>query len=217
MINIMFVDHYIGWEKSRIEGVKKYVKPDFLKKKTLFEVGGGYGNNGNLFQELGCIVTSSDARIEHIEIGKEKYKNIKFTKFDCDKETLSKKYDIILHWGVLYHLNVIDDHMKNMCENCDYLFLETEVCDSDDPTLCLKTNESGFDQAFHGVGSRPSQKYVEAILDRHGFTYKLIKDPIVNSSFHNYDWDVKNTNTWRHGLRRFWICWKNDIESPLMN
>lgn len=30
MINIMFVDHYIGWEKSRIEGVKKYVKPDFL-------------------------------------------------------------------------------------------------------------------------------------------------------------------------------------------
>lgn len=44
----------------------------------------------------------------------------------------------------------------------------------------------------------------------------MIEDPILNSTIHTYDDIITNTKKWRHGLRKFWICWKN-IESPLIN
>jgi hypothetical protein len=94
--------------------------------------------------------------------------------------------------------------------------LETEVCDSDDKDFHIITNENGYDQAFNNIGIRPSPPYIESLLDNNGFQFKMIKDPILNSDFHCYDWDVKNSETWRPGLRRFWICWKN-IDSPLVN
>ena len=137
----MFKDHYIDWRKSRFNGIKKYIDLNFFKDKTLFEVGCGYGDNGVLFKNIGCDVTSSDARKEHIENAKIKNPEIKYELFDCDNELLCKKYDIILHWGVLYHLNNIDNNLKNICENCNYLLLETEVCNNDyDYNKILKIN-----------------------------------------------------------------------------
>jgi len=82
--------------------------------------------------------------------------------------------------------------------------------------LDFKGNEyNNYDQAFNSIGIRPSQTYVERILKNNVFQYKLIKDSILNSDFHIYDWDIQNTKTFQNGLRRFWICWKN-IESPLI-
>jgi hypothetical protein len=88
------------------------------------------------------------------------------------------------------------------------------VCDSDENNFFLQVNEDGYDQALHNIGIRPSHTYVESILEKNGFKFKLIKDPILNSSYHRYDWEITNSKTSRGGLRRFWICWKN-IDSPL--
>ena len=96
------------------------------------------------------------------------------------------------------------------------LLLETEVSDSDDPSFYILTNEAGHDQAYNNKGIRPSPSYVESVLTKNGFQFKLITDPILNADFHRYDWNIRNTKTWEHGLRRFWICWKN-IDSPLVN
>ena len=133
---------------------------------------------------------------------------------DADKDDIPTKYDIILHWGVLYHLSEIEKHLAKISPKCDVLLLETEVCDSDDSAFFITTNEEGYDQAFNGTGIRPSPAYVEKVLEKNGFQFRLVKDPILNSGFHSYDWDVNNTNTWTGGLRRFWICWK-DVDSPL--
>ena len=109
----------------------------------------------------------------------------------------------------------IDIHLKNVSNCCDVLLLETEVSDSDDKDF-LTTDENGYDQAFNNKGIRPSPSYVERVLGKNGFQFKCIKDPILNSGFHCYDWDIHNIKTWRTGLRRFWICWKN-IDSPLID
>ena len=42
----------------------------------------------------------------------------------------------------------------------------------------------------------------------------MVKDGILNSDFHIYDWEITDSEMWKHGLRRFWICWKG-IESPI--
>lgn len=199
-----------------MNGLIKYISPEYFKSKTLLELGCGYADIGNIFYELGAIVTSSDVRKEHLEVVKERYPHIKTLLIDGDNMSIDCEYDIILHWGLLYHLKEIESHLEKVSEKCNVLLLETEVSDSDDKDFYLSTEENGYDQAFHNRGIRPSQTYVENILYKNGFQYKLIKDPILNSDFHVYDWDIGNTKSYRHGLRRFWICWKN-VPSPLVN
>ena len=210
----MFAGHYDAWRTSRFNGIKKYIPTDFFKGKTLLELGGGHGHNGDFFHQLGASVTTSDARQEHLTVVSERYPHLRTLLIDGDKNKIDSKYDIILHWGLLYHLKEIEEHLENVAANCDILLLETEVVDSDNDTLAITTEEYGYDQAFNSVGIRPSEKYVEKILTKNGFQFKLIKDPILNAEFHIYDWEIKNTNSSRHGLRRYWICWKN-VESPL--
>jgi hypothetical protein len=168
-----------------------------------------------MFYELGSIVTSSDVRKEHLDVVTQKYPNIKTLLFDGDKDSINDKYDIILHWGLLYHLKEIEIHLKNVSEKCDVLLLETEVSDSDDKEFYQLIDENDYDQAYNKIGIRPSPSYVEYLLEKNGFQFKLVKDPILNSEIHRYDWDITNSKKCENGLRRFWICWKN-IDSPLV-
>jgi hypothetical protein len=212
----MFQRHYINWRNARMNGVKKYILPEYFKSKTLLELGCGHADIGNMFYELGASVTSSDARKEHLETVQQKYPHIKTLRIDADNDSITEKYDVILHWGLLYHLKEIEIHLEKVSHKCDVLLLETEVSDSDDMQFYQSTHENGHDQAYNNKGIRPSPAYVEYVLEKNGFQFKLIKDPILNSEFHVYDWDISNSKNWKHGLRRFWICWKN-IESPLVD
>ena len=212
----MFQSHYIDWRNSRMDGVKKYILPDYFKSKTMLELGCGHADIGNMFYELGGIVTSSDVRKEHLEIANQKYPNIKTLLIDGNNDSIDEKYDIIVHWGLLYHLNEIEIHLEKVSQKCDVLLLESEVSDSDDNRFFQLINENGYDQAYNTKGIRPSPSYVEYLLEKNGFQFKLVKDPILNSGFHYYDWDITNSKDWKWGLRRFWICWKN-VESPLIN
>jgi len=199
-----------------MNGIKKYISPDYFKSKTLLELGCGYADLGNMFSELGAVVTSCDVRKEHLDIVKQRYPHIKTLLIDGNNDKNEEKYDIILHWGVLYHLSEIEVHLEKVSQKCDVLLLETEVCDSDDPEFFISTNENGYDQAFNKKGIRPSPSYIENVLKRNGFQFKLIIDPILNSGFHCYDWNITNSKMSIDGLRRFWICWKN-TNSPLVN
>jgi len=199
-----------------MNGINKYISPDYFSGKSLLELGCGYADIGNMFSKLGAVVTSSDARKEHLDIVKERYPHIKTALIDGDNLTIQDTYDIILHWGLLYHLHEVEEHLKEVSKKCNMLLLETEVCDSDDTDFYIKTTENGYDQAFNNSGIRPSPSYIERLLNNNGFQFKMIKDPILNTEFHSYDWDVKNSREWKNGLRRFWICWKN-IDSPLLN
>ena len=211
-----FQQHYNDWRTSRLNGIKKYLIHDYLLNKTLFEIGSGKGEIGNSFSKMGAIVTCSDARQEYVDFINQTYTNLKAITFDANHNIIGDKFDIILHWGVLYHIAEIETHLKNVSECCNVLFLETEVCNSNDGDTILYTNEEGYDQAFNNIGCRPSPTYVEKLLIKYEFKYQMIVDDILNSGFHIYDWNVTNTNDWKHGLRRYWICWKN-VSSPINN
>jgi len=215
-INQLFEGHYNIWTESRMNGIKKYVNVDILKGKTLFEVGCGKGDNGHEFSKFGCKITSCDARPKYIELGEQIHPHISFKLFDCDKDILQEDYDIILHWGVLYHLGNPERHMHNMCEHCDYMFLETLIFDSDSSYVELVDETyDGYDQGVHHKGCYPTMKYVEDILTNHNFNFKCIMDPILNTEHHIYDWKNEYNNIFG-GRRRFWICWKKDKPSPLL-
>ena len=212
----MFNGHYTEWNKNRINFIFSTLNKKDYKNKRVLEVGCGYAKMGESFWEKGCKVHSIDAREKHISVCKEIHSDkegMSFEVINLEDEINLKEYDILLHVGVLYHLPDIEKSIKDMNKLCkEILILETEVCDSDNPDVCLHISEyNGYDQSISGRGSRPSADYVEKLLDENGFSYIRYDDAQLNSvemNSHFYDWKVENTNTWENGRRRFWICKK---------
>lgn len=208
----MFDDHYVNWQKSRIDTIEKYLGFEFFKNKSLSEIGCGYAFFGNFFNKFCDKVSVSDARNEHIEIVKREYPDLKSSVMDVDGIFTEEKTDILIDFGVLYHIKDVESHIKSFV-NYDYIILETEVVDSLEKEN-IHVNENGYDQAFNGIGSRPSQSVIENLLDLNGFDYIMIKDKITNSGMHIYDWDISDSKSYRDGLRRFWICWNKNLHNP---
>ena len=112
----MFRGHYDNWIQSRINGLLKYIPNTYFENKTLLELGGGHGHVGNEFYKLGADVTTSDGRHEHIDSVKHTYPFLKTLYINGEKDDIATKYDIILHWGLLYHLSEIEIHLKKVSE-----------------------------------------------------------------------------------------------------
>jgi hypothetical protein len=87
-------------------------------------------------------------------------------------------------------------------------FLESEVCDSDEDFEVKVPAIKGYDQDLGRFSTRPSAKAVENHLTKLGLNFERFDSPDLDSGFHIYDWKVKNSKTWKNGMRRFWICSK---------
>lgn len=207
-----FRGHYNLWQEKRVTAIIEYFNPLWFKGKKILELGCGYGDIGAAFTALGANVTCSDARAEHLEVLKRKYPHIKTIQANIENEwPFEEKYDLILHLGVLYHLNDINFSLERSVKYADHLILETEVCDSDDHDTMLKVEEdkNSYDQSFTGHGSRPSASYIEQFIKNLGASFERVNGNQCNSLFHQYNWTVQGSGEWRHGLRRFWF-----IKSP---
>jgi SAM-dependent methyltransferase len=185
------------------------------KNKNVLELGCGFGDNGNNFTKLNCNVTSTDIRKNFIDIGKQKYPYINFNIFDAENEKINKFYDIIVDYSLSNHLKNFDLHLIDVCKNCNYLFLELEVSDDLYDDFIIHNKEHGEDQSFYKIGSKPTEAYVERILSENNFNFKIIKDNILNTNEHKYDWCIENTNKYNLTQSRYWICWKNNIKCPI--
>lgn len=211
-LNGCFRGHYTLWQEKRVTAIIEYYHPLWFKGKKILELGCGYGDIGAVFTALGADVTCSDAREEHLEVLKTKYPHIKTIKANIECEwPFEERYDLILHLGVLYHLNDINYSLERSINSADHVILETEVCDSDDHNTVIKIVEdkASYDQSFTGHGSRPSARYIEQFVEKYGASFERISGNECNSLFHQYNWEVQGSAEWRHGLRRFWY-----IKSP---
>ena len=96
--------------------------------------------------------------------------------------------------------------LKFAIENSKTLILETEVLNSSHDLITLR-NEEGYDQAYGGIGNQISVGAIEIILQDSGKFFKRIDDSDLNSSFHHYDWEVKDESSPMivSGRRKFWI------------
>ena len=206
-----FGDHYNTWRQTRIQKVESLFGKEFFKNKTMLELGCGYGDIGMHFDGLGAKVTFAEGRQEHIDVFKKRYPDKEIIQLNQEFPwDLERKFDIVIHWGVLYHLNNWQQDLLSLSRHTNLIFLETEVCDSDNEDIDLKLEPSDrYDQEMGSCASRPSANNVEKNLKQLGYKYTRYDDKDLNSGFHEYDWEVKNTDTWHYGLRRFWVVKKN--------
>ena len=206
-MNRQFERHYDDWRKKRIDKIISLFGYDYFKGKTLLEIGCGYADIGSHFHKIGAKVTSTDGRKEHIDEVKIRHPELESFVLDVDCEwDLNRKFDIIIHFGVLYHLSNWKENLKATLNHSNLVIFETEVANSDDIDGFYAHREAGYDQSLHNYGVRPSAKYIESVLTELGASYTRYDDGDLNSGFHKYNWSVDATKPlFTVGQRRFWI------------
>jgi hypothetical protein len=178
----------------------------------MVEFGCGHGDNGAEFEKLGATVTYYEGRQQNINEAKLKYptREIQLLNQSLDWD-IKDNWDIAIHWGLLYHIDNWKEDLEKVFKCADIIFLESEVCDSDDKNFEIKVEENSnwYDQSLTNIGSRPSPAMIEEFILDNNMKYIRYDDSDLNSDFHTYDWVIANTNTYRDGLRRFWVIQKN--------
>ena len=209
----MFLDHYIDWRIKRVNFIEKLYGKQFFKDKTILELGCGHGHIGRYLQnQLGAKVTFADGRQGHLDTLKEVMPNAETICFDQNNPwDLNRTFDIILHWGVLYHLDNWKQDLESTSKHGNLIFLESEVCDSEDPEFEIKLEQvDGYDQDLGKFSTRMSSAAVEEKLIDLEFLYNRFDNADLNSGFHCYDWvcDINTNKPVRYtkGQRRFWIA-----------
>lgn len=206
----MFTGRYFDWNQKRVKEIVNYYGHKFMYRKSVLDLGCGYGDIGGALHRLGADVTAVDARQDHLKMVAKKFAGVKTVCADLDRDWpfRGKLFDLVLDLGLLCHLADFEKHLRAVCASAKNLILETAVCDSNDALKSIPTpeNKGVFDLAYNGMGCRPSPAAIERVLHECGMTYKRMDSARFNSGDYKYDWTVKNDGSTNIDKRRIWFC-----------
>jgi 2-polyprenyl-3-methyl-5-hydroxy-6-metoxy-1,4-benzoquinol methylase len=220
-----FHNDYNQWRINRVRKMEQVLGRDWFKGKRVLELACGQANISGYLKSIGADVTASDIRIRHL-IHAEAMYNVNTLPIDQDKLwTLNERYDLIIHFGVLYHLKNWKQDLACALQHTDMMFLESVVADTNDAYFehQLAEAEEGGQNAFHGVGTVMSANHVERVIEELGYEWMRFDDPDLNTPnkrLYQYDWTVSNNiagyeqaqsfeDKPLYGGRRFWLIKKS--------
>jgi SAM-dependent methyltransferase len=214
--------YYRESQLTRLMNLFAHVDLKRWQGMKVLEVGAGWGHIGDVFAQLGFDVTSTDGRREHVE--RMKVRGRPSFVLDLDRTGVDEvgDFDIIISFGVLYHLTEPEQFVHSCGRKAKVLLLETLVCDATDP-VCHRVKEAkgwrGKDQAVNELGCRPSPSWVERTCREAGFdVVRDISSPIGNWVIGKFDWEPMGTAEWRRdgvNLRKMWVCEKSSPRAPV--
>lgn len=165
-------DFYKKCNEQRIYFLKNKFGDDYFKSKTVLDLGGGVGYISNELSKLGADCTVYEGREENINIGKNKFPHIKFIKVDLEDQIPIDKFDIVLNFGVFYHLKNPENFLiKTSSLFNDMMLLDGNV--STNGSRYQMDNPDDYDQSIHGE-------------------IKLVTDDDISYLFKNFN--IENVN-----------------------
>ena len=215
----METTYHPNWQKNRVSFILSKYGNTFFEGKRVLELGSFNGYIGSRFGELGADVTSVEGRADNYYSIKTNCPNIRRVILaDLDiADWAFGPYDIIINFGVFYHLKDHHlQHLTNCLNNCRLLFFETVIYDSFAKEICLiDEDSSGIDQGLSKVAGVPSTKYVESIFEDNGRAFLKVCSAELNGDGHTYDWYDSNSkrSPLRSGCRRLWLVRSKDSGS----
>jgi hypothetical protein len=202
-------ESYIEWQLARMKFIVYIYGKDFFKGKKILELGCFQGGLTKMFYNLGANITGVEGSKSNFEELVKKYPYINFKNEDCeitDEWKFDEHYDIIIHWGLLYHLKNMENSITECMKHTDLMFLESIVINTSfKEKFLVRENVVGIDQAIHGMGSRASIGHIEKILDN--YYYVRYDNSFLNSPFQpHYDIPIQNISLRdsREFTRKFW-------------
>jgi hypothetical protein len=200
-------EYHPDWQNNRIKFIISKYGENFFSGKNILELAPFNGYIGEYFRNLGANVLSVEGRQSNIDQIKRDYPNLNVILVDLDTpEWTCGKFDIIINFGLLYHLEKYHaEHLINCIKNCELMFLESVIFNSFENEI-FKVDRIGVDQSLTQIDGYPSQKFVEDIFDSLGIEqYKMYTDSSLNGGMHIYDWELNGNKIFHQAIRRFWI------------
>ena len=209
----LFDPSYESWRLARLNKILEIYGIDFFRGRKILELGSGNGDIGAFLADLGADVLCLDGSIRNVNFARLKHRKLSGARFDKfnPEEDFSRfgRFDLIVHFGLLYRLRNVDEHLRCCFSMTDDVCMETVVLDSTDPQRIIYCGEPAAGDALDSAGSRPSPFYVERLAGENGFTVQRYFNSDLNSAdYFYYDW--KHLNNERGAgsgdlrLRRFW-------------
>lgn len=122
-------DRYVNWSYGWLRFLDKYVDIKKGKNRTLHELGTSLGYFSRVFKDRGFDVSASDISSYIVKKAGIIQKDIKFFKLNIEKKlTIKKKFDFVVAFEVLEHLNDPENALikiKKMLNNNGTLIFST--------------------------------------------------------------------------------------------
>ena len=212
-----FSEQYKEWRMRRIRKLLEVYGVDFEGKRIL-ELGAGIGEIGSFFAELGAEVVGLEGRAVNCNLAKLRFRHLR--NYEIRQHNLEDgigglgHFDLIINFGLIEVIKNFEALIQDCMDLSSVIFLETMVCDSEDPYDVVYVNMSAErcdDWPLSNISPRPSPAFIERLFCEKGYTVQRYFDRDLNvcphdfgSNSHCYDWPHKNDKSAEEKLRRFW-------------
>jgi hypothetical protein len=199
---------YNDWVNLRVNQILAILGKEWFAGKSVLDLGACYGDVGMELVRYGADVLFTDIRQDNLSVIPRKYNFDNFTPntliLDQNKPyNLNRKFDLVLHFGVLYHIENWKQDLKCAMEHTSLMFLDTVVDpDTGAPDRWHKGYEGGDGNHLNSINKiQPSftQESVEKVLDELGCKYIRLTSKELNTSWswfnnqclirHVYNWE----------------------------
>lgn len=153
-----------------------------ISGRRVLEVGAGIGLHTAFFEERGCTVLSTDGSAVNLAEIKRRFPGRKTARLDLDHPgdiAGLGTFDLVYCYGTLYHLGDPDGALARIATVCNgQILLETIVVLGNYPELHRVSDPPSDNQGIHGLGCRPTRRWVMDALKRHfGHAYTSVSQP----------------------------------------
>lgn len=185
--------------------------------KSVLDVGCGVGHLAQFFAEKGCRVVGVDGRAENIGSLRNRYPGLEAHVADVEGDLSGLGvFDIVLAYGLLYHLENPVLGLRNIAAVCrELLLLETVVCDHRLPLVLWDDETKSCSQALRGVGCRPTPAFVTMMLKRVGFPF--LYAPAAPPQHSDFQVEWQDNLAWErdgHLLRCVFVASRKHLANP---
>ncbi|HEY8715558.1 MAG TPA: FkbM family methyltransferase [Candidatus Acidoferrum sp.] len=145
-----------------------------LGLRTALDAGAGVGFYSQTLAECGLQVCGFDGREENVAEARRRYPQIPFAQGDLQERSILAlgKFDLVLCFGLLYHLENPLQAIRNLHGLTDKCLLLESMCIPDDkPSMLLREEPREDDQSLTDVAFYPSESGLIKMLYRAGFKY----------------------------------------------
>jgi len=221
-------NHYLRLNQRRLEHLASLRLN--LSSKTVLELGAGIGDLSTFFLDRDCRVTSVEARPENRArmasnvnayysfypwSSRPRLHRTLTLDLEEDAGTGLGTFDVVLCYGILYHVRDPARLIRLMGAACDGLCLvETCVSPGSDISVSLVPEDAGQpSQAFHGMGCRPTRAWVFETL-RQVFSHVYVPRTQPDHEEFPIDWSSDPPN--RTLTRAVFVASRAALDNPLL-